>query len=449
VASVRHRLFALALLALSPLVAAEASATCKGARQVLVKEKTPIRKGPGLNYPVKSFLEKGKCLRLTEVSADRAWALVESGDVFGWVPAERLDAAGQKVVAKMTPGATPVGSGQKRGYVFAATATPLYERPDASSGERKTLPPEAKLLVLAVTENESWVQVRDDRNDVGWISMSSVRDPSGALALVPRTDDDEVTSSVELTDRIEQPVGVEEEVRRPAGPAAIGLVIDARVLVGANLPAQGLDSNGLAAYRRYDVSAFAGTARVEAKAAPLGPLSARLAFGFTMLAGIAPEAQPDNTIGGQQLEGRLVFGVPLGVITPELGYYFGSTTIDPAIAGAPAAQFESTVTHGASIGASADFALSAPLYLEVELAALVGTTTEDPVDIGEPGLTFGALAGLGIGFAVGDAVDLLLRWNLRYQSTPFTGPSIIDPSITEATLTALDNSILAGVAFAL
>lgn len=442
-----------------------AHASCKGpGRQVLVKEKTPVRKGPGLNYPVKNFLEKGRCLTLTEISVDRAWALVEGGDLFGWVPTGRLDAAGQKVVAAMSPGAAPVGSGQARGHVFAKDATPMKESPSGSSNERKMLPEGAKLLALSMTPDEQWVEVRDDRNDTGWVPASALKDPDKALSLVPRADGGVSGIATDVTNPPappgiaprNDPQVVAADPEPPARTPAMGsgdLVIDARLLLGAQLPAQGFDSNAPQGYRRYDISSFSGAARVEARAAPLGPMEARLSYAFALLSGLSPANNQFATIGGRHHEARLIFGLPVafdgGVISPEAGYFFAFNDMDTAIPGATVAQFLSTVTHAGTAGLSAAFDLSSSMYLEAEAAMLLGTTSEDPFDAGSPGLTVGAVAGAGLGFALDESIDLLVRYDLRFRRTSFSGASLTDPAMTEASLTYLDNAFMAGLGFAL
>lgn len=448
-------LLAIALLGVAfPIEAVHAS--CKG-KQVLVRDKTPLRKGPGLNYPVKSFLEKGRCVTLGEISADRAWALVEGGDLFGWVPTGRLDARGQKRVSQMALGPAPIGSGQKRGHLFTAQTTALFERPEASASQKKTLPVDARLLALSMTPDEAWVEVRDERNDTGWVPASAIKDPDGALALVPRADGGLSGVVAEAA-----PPAPPSEGARPEEPelpgrsprtGATDLLVDVRVLLGAQLPSQALDSNGAVAYRRYDVDAFAGAAKVEARAAPLGPLEARLSYAFTLMAGLSPAANAAIAIGGRQHEARAVLGLPLffssGAVSPEIGYFMSSSELDTALPGAVEAQFLSTITHGASAGASAAFDVSSSVYVELEGGVLFGFSDEGPFDVGEPKLTLGGIGGAGLGIVVADSLDLMFRWDVRFRRTSFSGQSLTDPSITEATLTHFDNSLLAGVAFAL
>src|SRR5687768_9785411 len=48
------------------------AAKCKET-EVLVKARTPVRRGPGLNYPVGAFLETSRCLAFAERSMDERW----------------------------------------------------------------------------------------------------------------------------------------------------------------------------------------------------------------------------------------------------------------------------------------------------------------------------------------------------------------------------------------
>jgi hypothetical protein len=416
---------------------AEASG-CKGG-EVLVKDKTPIRRGPGLNYPVDSFLERGRCLSLTEISADKGWALVQAGATFGWVPVSRLDAAGQKRAAAMDAPPPPAGSGQ------------------------------SQLLALSMTPNEKWVEVRDDRNDTGWVRASALSDPGGALGLVPRTDagvDAVAADPARVTDP--SPDEGEPPPAPPSGGAidphsdrtigapqpvlgADDLAFGMRILVGASVPAMSLDSNGVAYYRRYDISALAGSARAEVRMAALGPLDARLAYGFTFVTGVSEATQPNNSIGATQHELRAVVGLPLVggdfQLSPELGFYGALASVDRALLGAPAVQFVSSDFFGGSAGLSALWLVSGSMGLEAEAAFLLGPLSEGPIDLGSAGLAFGVAAGLGAIDAMSDSVDLLLRWDLRFRSAGFSGISLSDPSVTRATLSSLENGFSVGMGF--
>lgn len=160
--------------------------------KVLVKGKTPIRRGPGLAYPVSSFLDEGKCMKATEVSTDGAWVLVQdsSSKTFGWVPVKQLDPESQAALGtKAEPPATgPVGSGQTRSYIKTAKATKLYLAPKKGAEVKKPLTEGTQLLALTLTQDGKWVEVRDDRTDTGWVRVGAVKATPEVLAALPRSD---------------------------------------------------------------------------------------------------------------------------------------------------------------------------------------------------------------------------------------------------------------------
>jgi len=59
------------------------------------------------------------------------------------------------------------------------------------------------------------------------------------------------------------------------------------------------------------------------------------------------------------------------------------------------------------------------------------------------------LGGLGLRLAITDAVGAVLRWDFRYRRTDYAGGTLLDPTITEATLSAFDHGLFAGVSFSL
>ncbi|MCC7381811.1 MAG: SH3 domain-containing protein [Deltaproteobacteria bacterium] len=484
-----RRIQPLALVVLALLVvfaAPAAEAACKGAGpHAQIKAKTPIRRGPGLNYPVSSFLDEARCAKISEVSTDGAWALIEGGNVFGWIPSDRFDAAGQKLIAAMAPSAapSPVGSGQERGSVVVKRATTLREGPSKKATKKKKLAPGARVLALAVSNDEKWIEVRDDRNDTGWISATRVEDPDGALALAPRSDGglSTIVPAEAAPPAIAEPPVVEREreraAPRPAGTGLVnapvvepetdrnrpttalatetgGLTLGARVLVGASMPNQSLDSNGASAFRRYDMSAVAAGGRVEVSATPIGPLELRLGYAFTLVSGLAPAGQSGAAIGGRYHEPRAALGVPLEAgatfrIVPELGYYGAFVDMDPAFVGAPTVQFVDMTTHAGSAGGRVALAVSESFALDGELAFLLGATAEGPIDLGQAGMTVGFLGGVGASWALAPSFDLLVRWDMRLRRTGFTGASKTDPTITQATLSAFDHALMAGAAIEL
>lgn len=184
-----------ALFLLGTSGAASAGTPCSdssGVLKVLVKGKTPIRRGPGLAYPVSSFLDEGKCMKASEVSTDGAWVLVQdSGSkTFGWVPVKQLDPESQAALgAKAEPPASgPVGSGQTRSYVKTSKATKLYVAPKKGAEVKKPLTEGAQLLALSLTQDGKWLEVRDDRTDTGWVRVGAVKATPEVLAALPRSE---------------------------------------------------------------------------------------------------------------------------------------------------------------------------------------------------------------------------------------------------------------------
>jgi uncharacterized protein YgiM (DUF1202 family) len=445
----------LGALVLGLSLPAVASAKCRGKGEhpeIFVKPKTPLRRGPGLNYPVTAFLEKGRCLKLGEVSMDEAWVLVEASDVFGWVPAQRLSGADRKRVAAIKPSRAPVGSGQTRGVVWTNQSEALRETPQETAATVKLLPKGDQLIALAATGDGVWVQVRDERGDVGWIPATRIRDESGVLAGVPRTSQGVEVRTVTF---VETEPGEGGPSRTILVPMQRGVLIDAQLLVGAMNPSHTLDSNGQAAYRRYEIRAVSAAARVEAQTSSLGPLHGRASYGLTLLTGLASEGQ-EGAIGGAIHEVRTVLGLPIELgpiwIAPELGYTFVNVDLEPILPGDPiesGGTFFSSRTHAGTAGVSLTWAASERIAFDLELAGLVGTTDEYPLDLGRPGLTVGGVAGLGVRLALGDSAALVGRWDARLRRARFDGPSVSDPSIGEATLSVFDQGLFAGAVFAL
>ncbi|MBK6686279.1 MAG: SH3-like domain-containing protein [Deltaproteobacteria bacterium] len=204
------------LVSLAPAYAATPCSDGGSVLKVLVKGKTPIRRGPGLAYPVSSFLDEGKCMKASEVSTDGAWVLVQdSGSkTFGWVPVKQLDPESQAALGtKAEPPATgPVGSGQTRSYIKTAKATKLYLAPKKGAEVKKPLTEGTQLLALTLTQDGKWVEVRDDRTDTGWVRVGAVKATPEVLAALPRSDGAELRTGMGDT-KPEPPVVAGNEVK--------------------------------------------------------------------------------------------------------------------------------------------------------------------------------------------------------------------------------------------
>ncbi|MBI2375818.1 MAG: hypothetical protein HYV07_17630 [Deltaproteobacteria bacterium] len=467
------RIHALVIASAIGLFAGSAAAACKPG-QVHVKGKTPIYRGPGLNYPVAQFLEGTKCLRLGEVSLDEKWVRVESDSIFGWVLATRLDGASRATLSQKSPTSAPVGKGQERSYVVLKRATPGLKKPGGPKG--RTLLAGERLVPLAIDETRELIEARDERGAVSWIPVKAVEDEHGAIAALP-------VSSGGLLDTVESDpdklvddgrdgrsrkgvasldVGATSSsssslVNEGPGPALpepsprAGLALEARLLAGPALPAHSLDSNATAGQRRYDITALAPVARIEVLARPLG-LLARVSYGFEVLAGLATEAAPNNKIGARSHEARMRLGVPIEVgfeLTPELGYAFRMVDIDPAFPGTLGGQFVSARSHLGTLGAGARIGLAEGLSLDLELSGALGVTEEYPFDLGRPSLSAGFFGALGFAYALTDSVGMIVRWDARFVTTSFEGVTPFDETMTSASLAALDQALLVGASFAL
>lgn len=428
-----------------------AATKCKSGKkpEVFVKAKSPLRRGPGLNYPVTGFLERGRCLPLGEVSMDESWVLVEGAELFGWVPVGRLDAAGQKRAAAVKPDRAPVGSGQTRGHVWANASTDLRATPQDTAPTKKLLPEGSRLLAVATTGDGTWVQVRDERGEIGWVNARRIRDESGVLAGVPRT-----TRGVKVeTVRIEEPVGP-ASTRTVMVPLQRGMLIDAQLLASMTAPMISVDTNGADAYRRYDISALAGGARIEAATSSLGPLHARFGYGLTILSGLNLDRVGD--ISGQHHEIRAAVGYPIEVgglfVMPEVGYAYDNLDLDPVLPGDPiksGGTFFSTRSHGGTAGVTFAYAVGESITLEFEGSMLLGTTSEYPIDLGQPKLTLGGFARAGARWSLADRFAMIVRYDFALRVAKFEGESTFDETITEATASQLTNGVSVGVVFGL
>jgi uncharacterized protein YgiM (DUF1202 family) len=507
-----HRALALALVTSAMICApavglAEKCRSKSGRPMVWVKDKVSIRRGPGLNYPVSSFLTDGKCVVLSEVSTDKQWALIEDegSKTFGWVNAKDLDSSSRDNLPQ-PKSRGPIGSGQERGYISTKASASLLSRPEAQSEIRKVLPPGARLLAISMTEDGRWVEVRDDRGERGWVGARGIRDDADTLSTVPRATsgfrsglddprrngdadrDAPVRSSRrgdqrsarrsdpredQRADLIPEPTNDDRDdrrgrsSRRPALPDTEermplqessqkkDLTVSAVVLGLFALPRHGFDSNGQAGIRRYAVRATSGGGHLEGIAQPLGAFRARLAYDFVLLTGLAPSTAAGQTqtlsVGGQEHAGQIMLGYPIllgsTVVVPEIGYSFALFAMQPMlpVVNAPV-QFLSNHSHALTLGGTGSIPFNDRVGMDVVLAAMVGTTVAYPENIGAAGLTLGFHAGAGIHIGIGGGASLLLRWDYVFWNAPFSGPATgFDPTITSATITHLENIFSGGV----
>ncbi|MEE2901081.1 MAG: SH3 domain-containing protein, partial [Myxococcota bacterium] len=214
---------------------------------------------------------------------DESWVLIESDELFGWVPSHKLSKEGMSRIQDMVPDRAPVGSGQTRGYVWTNQSTNLQETPQMHSKMLRLVAMGERLLALASTGDGVWIQVRDRRGDQGWVRARRIRDETGVLAGLPRTSRGVKVETVRLTE------GSGGEVKTILVPMQQGVLIDAEACLGIDFPFLSLDSDGEDFFRRYDIKATAPTLRIKATTTSLKPWSLSFEYNYTYLAGLGAD----------------------------------------------------------------------------------------------------------------------------------------------------------------
>ena len=434
--------------ALAPEVA-RAACTDEGA--VFVRAKTPVRRGPGLGYPVDQFLESGRCGGLEQVSMDGEWVLVRFGERFGWVQSGRLDAAGQELAAKNRVSSAPT-SGLERAFSEMTERAVARERPQEGSPPRRVMPRGTRVLALRTTADRTWVEVRDDRGDVAWVPREAVT--GGKLDELPALQPDltEIDAPLEVEEP-EVPSGAAMLARRRMGAVDEGVHLTAGVYGAAVAPAQSLGSNGEAAYRRYDIAALSSGFALDLQLTDLGPLTARAYWSMGFMSGLATDAEPDRAAAGTTSALAFRVGWPLrllgGTFSPELGYALDVTGLDLALPGAVQPTFISTETHSGLAGVRYQLPFEQAFLLELDAMASLGGMSTSPGTLGDGGLALGGRGSVGLQYLFDAAFGLALRYQLEGWSASFSGASALDSTITEATVTELRHSILVGATYSL
>lgn len=441
--------------------AAEAKKKCrsKGKKpEVFVTGKTPVRRGPGLNYPVASFLERGVCAPYSEVSLDKSWVLVDIDDKLGWVPTSRLSAKSRQRISGVKVETAPVGSGQRRGYASITRQTVMLEAPRPDAPARRVAPQGVEVLPLAKTEDGKWIQIRDERGDVGWVAVADIAGKS--LADLPNADESTIAvapppgpTSTSTAGGSTSGGGTMSGGRvvgggtKPAGAIRIG----ASVFGAALLPLHSLDSDGVDAVRRYDVSSFTPGTGVEISLPELGPISLRANYVIGFLVGVEPENAPAVAVTGTQHDAALRIGFPVDagsvLLTPEVGYAFGMFSFGSLLPGRVGTTFLSTQTHAGTAGARVQAFVTPSVMLEGDASVLLGFTSEGPLTLGDSGMTFGGVAAAGVQIAVADNIGIMARYALNYRTTSYSGQGTLDETIGEATLVDFTHGALAGMTF--
>lgn len=450
-----------------------AQAVAKGCKrlgrrpQVFIKGKSAVRRGPGLNYPVSTFLSKGRCAPFTEVSIDREWVLVDVKSVLGWVPRSKLSSASQKTIAKAGAGdSAPVGSGQERGFVEAVTQIQVKRQPTKDAPPKALLPEGTKFLPLARSADSEWIEVRDERGDVGWVRREQLK--GEALKDLPiftgDTDPTKGTGNIGGGFRSggggaasPSPGGFSLGISAPGPTRSADTVTFITQVYGAALiPVHSLVSDSVQNVHSYDLTAFAAGGGIEVQVTDIGPVSVRAAYQLGVLSNLKAEDNEVNALSGMQHDAQIRIGLSLGLdsllITPELGYHFGLFDFAqelPTPEGQPRRRFISSQSHMGMAGVKLDYFVSSSFALEADGAVMLGGTIEGPelVRLGTPGLTVGGVAGIGGQLIVGDSVGIFFRYSANYRKTGFEGPAALDPSITQSTLTDFSHGLLVGAMF--
>lgn len=441
-----HNLPAWVVLATAIALPNLALADCpalSGKPQVFVKAKTPVRKGPGLNYQVSSFLEKGRCLPFSEVSMDKRWVLIAADETYGWVPMGRLAEVSQAGAQTIAPKTAAVGSGQTRGEARVIKQTILLAGPNKEAGPKRVLPLDLMVVPLTTTPDGDWIEVRDERGQTGWVLARELR--GDALADLPIHES--------MADQAPTPVPFDSGiVRSRPGRSGVGVALTAAVFAGALAPTQSLDSDGATGRRRYDVAALAPSTTVELEMMDLGPLTARVAYSIAFLTGI--KADGDLAAGGNQHDLRIRAGLPINVgpavLTPEVGYQLALFDFDSVLSDQPFnVTFLSTTSHLATAGLRLRWFLDRSLQLEADAGGSFGTTSLSPRPLSDGGFTVGAYGTVGAQYFMGDIIGLTMRYILDWRKADYTGGGQLDPTITQGTVSGLSHGLMVGLSFLL
>lgn len=454
--------------------AGEASAKkCRrvdGKKQVFVKSSTPVRRGPGLNYPVVLFLERGRCVPLNDTSEDLSWVMVDAKGSLGWVPLDRLSKRGQELIAKGKGKPAPKVEKKKRkkrkklkkGYVRVIESAKIYQEPKKSSKEVGSLEEPMQVLPLTATSDRVWVQITFGDEQVGWVLDRTLKgkalnklpqiEPMAEDPPPPPPPDPDFEPSPELPSS-EFSIGrsVERPTRKGDSITVIGQVFGA-----ALAPVHSLRSDGALPELTYDLTALAAGGGAEIQIADLGPMALRVGYQFGFLTGLKAEDNEAIALSGTQHDVVARVGIDFQVgtliIRPELGYALGLFQFDerlPTGEGQNERRFISSTTQSGVAGVQLEWFLTPSFALEVDGAAQVGFTFEYPeeVRLGTPDLMIGGLASIGGQFLVGDNVGVVVKYSANYRKTNFTGPSALHQSIVNSTLTDFSHGLLVGAMF--
>jgi uncharacterized protein YraI len=153
-----------------------------GSAILQTNENTPVREGPGDQYPVIAFLENNQSAQITGVSQDKRWWAIDlpyfaSGR--GWVSANKVmaeNANNVQVLALETE--TPVGevTPGNGASVMAIANVNVRSGPDTRYMKIGNIAKGQTVEVLGVSEDRYWwlVKLPGTKNVQGWISRDYV-----------------------------------------------------------------------------------------------------------------------------------------------------------------------------------------------------------------------------------------------------------------------------------
>ena len=430
--------------------------------QVSIRANTPVRKGPGLNYGVSQFLETSRCAGLEQASMDGQWTLVKLNKSFGWVLTKRLNSSSQRAASRARAQKAPIGSGQERTFAQLKVRAALRTRPRARAKLLRLLLADSRVLLLRLSKNERWAEVRDDRGTTGWVKRVHLK-PMEALEL-PRVrpeiadvsadgGEEEDAFVSERASNVFRSRSKTSRAGRWLGESS-GITLVLGAAGGAYVPMLNLDSDGQLGTRRYEVSALSGGAAVDIQVLGLGPLSLRGNGVLGLISGLTAEEESSESVGGSALalSAKLGWPIQLGAtfLTPELGYAFDSTNLDNSFPDSGDIVFLSSETHSGLAGLRYQMTFGRAFLIEADLSVMVGTTSTGPRSLGsEGGLALGGRGALGLNYVMSENIGMAVQYRFDGYSASWSGPSTLDETITEATLSEIRQALLLGLTLAL
>ncbi|MEL6187822.1 MAG: SH3 domain-containing protein, partial [Myxococcota bacterium] len=350
-----------------------------------------------------------------------------------------------------------------RKFAVTSTRMVLRERPQEGAAPRRVLPAEARILPLRRTPDGVWVEVRDDRGDVGWVTSEGLPKLSPELPVAPGGEGPTVTALALETDatpgRSDDAEASSDSLlvtaERPPSHRQLGgdgLHLTAAAFGGVVLPSQQLDSDAVSGERRYELSSMSAGLGLEIQVTDLGPIAVRLGGLFGTLEGLEPEAG-GGSAGGTTLSLDFRAGWPLrlGALTlaPEVGYAYDDLSLDLALPGARTATFVSTSGHSGLVGLRVQYAFGSFLF-EGEGAFSLGAVSPRPASLGtEAGLALGGRGAVDVHYLFDARFGLVARYTVDGRSVGFSGASTLDATISEAEVSELRQAILLGATYSL